>query len=317
MANVMKKPSVKMVCGFPASGKSSITKNYVAEGGVSLNRDTEGGSVIDLLPKMEKLLKDGKTIVLDNLFATAESRKPFIDAAKAAGVEVHCKVMGTSIEDSSFNAVQRMIDILGHFPTQEEIKKAKHPNIFPIAVLFKYKKEYQKPTKEEGFDSVEVVKFKRRENPAFTNKALILDYDGTLRECIGGNEKFPVSEEQIEIKPKRTEIIQAYKDKGYLILGASNQSGIAKGELTFEKCQQLFAHTNKLLGHDIEVSFCPHQSAPPVCYCRKPQVGMFVDFINRHELDRKQCIFVGDYTTDKTAAARVGMQYVDQAEFFK
>ena len=309
--------SVKMVVGFPASGKSSITKDLIVGGGVSLNRDTEGGAVIDLLPKMEALLKQGKDVVLDNLFATAENRKPFIDAAKAAGVEIHCKVMGTSIEDSSVNAVQRMIDLLGHFPTQEEIKKSKHPNIFPIVVLFKYKKEYQKPTKEEGFDSVEIIKFKRRDNPAFTNKALILDYDGTLRECVGGNGKYPTKEEHIEIKPNRTEVIQAYKDKGYIILGASNQSGIAKGELDYVHCQTLFAHTNKLLGHDIEVSFCPHQSAPPVCYCRKPQVGMFVDFINRYKLDRKQCIFVGDYTTDKTAAARVGMQYVDQAEFFK
>lgn len=313
----MKKPSVRMVVGFPASGKSSITKDYVKSGDVSLNRDTEGGAVLDLLPKMEALLAQGKSVVLDNLFATVENRKPFIDAAKKAGVEVHCKVMGTTFEEASFNAVQRMINLLGHFPTQEEIKKSKHPNIFPIVVLFKYKKEYQKPTKEEGFDSLEVVKFKRHADPALTNKALILDYDGTLRECIGGNGKYPTEEAHVEIKPKRTEIIQAYKDNGYIILGASNQSGIAKGELTHEKCSQLFAHTNKLLGHDIEVSFCPHQSAPPVCYCRKPQVGMGVNYINRYKLDRSQCIFVGDYGTDKSFAQRCGFQYVDQAEFFK
>lgn len=309
---------VTMVVGYPASGKSTITKDLVAGGAISLNRDTEGGSVVDLLPKMNALLAKNKSIVLDNLFATVESRKPFIEAAKAAGVEIHCKVMGTSIEDSSVNAVQRMINLLGHFPTQEEIKKSKHPNVFPIAVLFKYKKEHEKPTKEEGFDSLEVVKFKRIDDPTLTNKALILDYDGTLRECIGGNEKYPVSEEQIEIKPKRKEIIQSYKDKGYIILGASNQSGIAKGELTYEKAKALFAHTNKLLGHeDIDVSFCQHQSAPPVCYCRKPQVGMGIDFINRYKLNRSQCIFVGDYTTDKTFAQRCGFQYFDQAEFFQ
>jgi len=309
---------VTMVVGFPASGKSTITKDLVAAGGVSLNRDTEGGAVLDLLPKMEAHLKQGKHVVLDNLFATCESRKPFIDAAKAAGVEIHCKVMGTSFEDASFNAVQRMINLLGHFPTQEEIKKSKHPNIFPIVVLFKYKKEYQRPAMDEEFNSIETVKFQRRDDPALTNKALILDYDGTLRECIGGNGKYPTSEEHVEIKPKRKEIIQFYKDKGYIILGASNQSGIAKGELTLEKCKALFAHTNKLLGHEnIDVSFCPHQSAPPVCYCRKPQVGMGIDFINRYKLDRSQCIFVGDYTTDKTFATRCGFQYVDQAEFFQ
>ncbi len=30
---------------------------------------------------------------------------------------------------------------------------------------------------------------------------------------------------------------------------------------------------------DIEYQFCPHQSAPISCYCRKPQVGIFVDFM--------------------------------------
>ena len=312
MANV----SVKMVVGFPASGKSSVTKDLIAGGGVSLNRDTEGGAVIDLLPKMENLLLAGKNVVLDNLFATIESRKPFIEMAQRMSVPISCSVMGTSFEEASFNAVQRMIDLTGRFPSQEEIKKSKHPNIFPIVVLFKYKKEYQKPTVEEGFSKVEVVKFKRREAD-FTNKALILDYDGTLRECIGGNEKYPTSEEHVEIKPNRTEVLQAYKDKGYILLGCSNQSGIAKGELTQEKCQQLFDHTNKLLGHDIPVSFCVHQSAPPVCYCRKPQVGHGVEMINKYKLNRKECIFVGDYTTDKTFATRCGFQYVDQAEFFK
>jgi HAD superfamily hydrolase (TIGR01662 family) len=308
--------SATIICGFPASGKSTITKELVDRGFISLNRDTEGGSVIDLLPKMESLLQQGKDVVLDNLFATTDSRKPFIEVAKKHKVRINCKVMGTSFEEASFNAVQRMIDLTGKFPSQEEIKKNKHPNIFPIVVLFKYKKEYQKPLLDEGFNDIETIKFKRRE-PNFTNKALICDYDGTLRECIGGNGKYPVSPEQIEIKPKRTEILQAYKDKGYILLGCSNQSAIAKGELTQDVCQGLFDHTNKLLGHDIPVSFCPHQSAPPVCYCRKPQVGHGVEMINKYKLDRKQCIFTGDYGTDKSFAARCGFQYVDQAEFFQ
>jgi HAD superfamily hydrolase (TIGR01662 family) len=306
-----------IVCGFPASGKSSLTKDFVSKGFTSLNRDTEGGSVIDLLPKMESLLNDGKSVVLDNLFATVESRKPFISLAQKLNVPISCSIMGTSFEDASFNAVQRMIDLTGKFPSQDEIKKNKHPNIFPIVVLFKYKKEYQKPTVAEGFTKVETIKFVRRDNPDFTGKALILDYDGTLRECIGGNEKYPVLEEQVEIKPNRTQVLQAYRDKGYILLGCSNQSGIAKGELTQEKCQQLFDYTNKLLGFDIPVSFCPHQSAPPVCYCRKPQVGHGVEMINKYKLDRSQCIFVGDFKTDETFSKRCGFQYVDQAEFFK
>jgi hypothetical protein len=89
------------------------------------------------------------------------------------------------------------------------------------------------------------------------------------------------------------------------------------GSLTYDAAIELFNHTNKLLGHDVDVSFCQHQSAPPICYCRKPQVGMGVEFINRYKLNRKDCIMVGDFTSDKTFAERCGFQYVDQEEFFK
>lgn len=308
---------VSLVLGCPASGKTTHTKQLIEHGLVNLNRDTEGGKIVDLLPKMEVLLKEDKSVVLDNLFPTAEVRKPFLDLAKKYGAKVNGVWVKTSIEDATFNFVQRAIGLLGVFPEPELIKKSKHPNVFPPTVLFKYKKDFQKPTKEEGFDDVIELPFVRKDNPAFTNKALIVDYDGTLRECINGNDKYPVNKSQIEIKAGRTKVLQAYKDKGYLLLGLSNQSGIAKGELTAETAKELFEHTNKLLGIDIEYRFCPHQSAPISCYCRKPQVGAGVEFILKHKLSRKDTIFVGDMTTDKTFATRCGFQYVDQAEFFK
>lgn len=306
-----------MVLGYPASGKSTVTKELIKKGAVALNRDTEGGTIAGLLPKMEALLKDGKDIVLDNTFPTIEVRKPFIELAKKYGADISCTLMSTSIEDAQFNVVQRAIGLIGEFPTPEAIKKAKHTNIFPPTVLFKYKKEFQKPTVEEGFSKVEIHKFVRKTNPEFTNKAIIVDYDGTLRECINGNDKYPVTKEQIEIKANRTKVLQAYKDKGYILLGLSNQSGIAKGELSEETAHELFQHTNKLLGIDIEYRFCPHQSAPISCYCRKPMPGAGVEFILKHKLNAKECIFVGDMTTDKTFAQRAGFQYMDQAEFFK
>lgn len=308
---------VTMVVGYPASGKSTVTKDLIKSGAVALNRDTEGGTIVSLLPKLESLLKDGKDVVLDNTFPTIEVRKPFIDLAKKLGADVTCQLMSTSIEDAQFNVVQRAIGLIGKFPTPEAIKAAKHTNIFPPTVLFRYKKEFQKPTIEEGFSKVETVKFVRKENPEFSNKALILDYDGTLRECINGNDKFPVIESQIEIKPGRKKILDEYKKKGYRLLGISNQSGVAKGELTEQKATELFEHTNKLLGVDIEYRFCPHQSAPISCYCRKPMCGIFVEFMLKYKLSRKDCIFVGDMTTDKTFAARAGIQYYDQADFFK
>lgn len=308
---------VTMVLGAPSSGKSTLTKEFVAKGYLSLNRDTEGGKIADLLPKMEVFLRDHKNIVLDNLFPTTEVRKPFLELAKKYNSEIDCVWVKTSIEDATFNFVQRAIGILGTFPEPDLLKKSKHPNVFPPTVLFKYKKDFQKPTKEEGFHDVIEVPFVRKDNPAFTNKAVIVDYDGTLRECINGNDKYPVIKEQIEMKPNRKQVLQSYKDKGYLLLGVSNQSGVAKGELTYDKAKELFDYTNQQLGLDIEYRFCPHQSAPISCYCRKPQVGIGVEFIIKHQLNRKECYMIGDMKTDETFSNRCGFQYIDQAEFFK
>lgn len=310
--------TVTLVCGYPASGKSTITKELVAQPNtVVLNRDTEGGTIASLLPKLEAHLKSKTSVVLDNLFPTAEVRKPFIDMCNQYNTPITCKVMGTSIEDAQFNAVQRAIGILGTFPNPEDIKKAKHTNVFPPTVLFKYKKEFQKPTTTEGFEKVETVPFVRKIDPSFTNKAILVDYDGTLRECINGNGKYPVKNSEIEIKPNRKPVLDEYKKKGYRLLGISNQSGVHKGIITSEEASALFDHTNKLLGVDIEYRFCPHQSNPISCYCRKPMAGLFIEFMMKYKLNPKECIFVGDLTTDKTMAARAGIQYVDQAECFK
>src|SRR5277367_2224335 len=215
---------VMMVLGPPASGKSTVTKDLIQKRGFAqLNRDTEGGKIVDLLPKLGNLLKDNKNVVLDNLFPTVEVRKPFIEMAKKYGAEVHCGLIKTSIEDATFNFVQRAIGILGTFPEPELVKKNKHPNVFPPTVLFRYKKEFQKPTTEEGFTAVTDFSFFRKDDPTFTNKAVIVDYDGTLRECINGNDKYPLIESHIELKPNRKEVLQSYKDKGYLLLGVSNQ----------------------------------------------------------------------------------------------
>ncbi len=308
---------ITMVVGCQGSGKSTITKDLIKNGAVSLNRDSEGGTIISLLPKLESLLKDNKDVVLDNTFPTIEVRKPFIDLAKKLNVDISCSLMTTSIEDAQFNVVQRAIGLLGKFPTPETIKTAKHTNIFPPLVLFKYKKEFQKPTVTEGFSSVKEIKFVRKDDPTFTNKALLLDYDGCLRQCVNGNGKYPVSKEQVKINPKCKDILLSYKNKGYKLLGVSNQSGVAKGELTYDIAKEIFNHTNDQLGVDIDYSFCPHQSAPISCYCRKPMSGFGVEFIIKYKLNRSECIMVGDLTTDSTFAKRCGFQYVDQSDFYK
>ena len=313
--------SVHMILGPPASGKTTTRTALCDElGCVHLSRDEAGGRVIDLLPKLTAALKKNKSVVLDNLFATADSRKPFIEAAQQAGVPVHAHLMNAKIEDAQINALHRMWQRYGQvFMTADDIKvhaeAKKDPNIWPVAVLFKYRKQAEKPTKTEGFASIEKVKFVRRPlGPEYKNKAVIFDYDGTLRYAEGGG-RWPTDPGQVRLLPNRKKIVQHLANDGYLFLGVSNQSPISKG-LPEEVAVACFERTNELLGQKIEYHYCPHRVPPITCYCRKPHSGFGVMLIEKHKLNPAECIFVGDAGSDRTFAGRLGFQFAEADKFF-
>ena len=169
---------------------------------------------------------------------------------------------------------------------------------------------------QEGFHEVEKIKFTRNiDKSVYNRKAILLDYDGTIRKTKSG-EKYPTTPEDIEILPNRAKILKQYQEKGYLLLGVSNQSFVAKGVFTLEQAQQCFENTHEMLGVDINYLFCPHQAYPQVCYCRKPMSGMGVQFTEKYKLDPSQCIMVGDMKTDQTFAERCGFQFISAQTFF-
>lgn len=311
-----KSQQVDMIVGMPASGKSSHAKKFIKDGYVWLNRDTIGGKVSSLVPLLENALFEGKSVVLDNTFPNKESRKPFIDAAHKAGVAIGCWWMKTSMEDAQFNAAFRIVEKYGKLLGPSEFKAVKSPNIFPPVVLFGFAKKFEAPTVDEGFDAVMELPFVRISPDGYTNKALILDYDDTLRTTISGN-PYPTDTSDIKILPGRKEKLREYRDAGYVLLGVSNQSGVHTGAMSNGAAKACFDKTNKLLGLNIDYVYCPHQPAPISCYCRKPMCGWAVWFQKKYKLDLSQSIYVGDQTTDKTFAKRSGMKYHDQAEFFK
>lgn len=307
---------VIMIVGPPASGKSTVAKQYVAQGYSYINRDSLGGKVATKVPMMMNELVVNNNVLLDNTFPDVASRKPFIEGAKQVGATIKCLLMETSIEDAQFNAALRMYQRKGKLLGPDDYKGEKDPNIFPPAALFGYKKKFEIPTLSEGFDSIEKIPFVRKKDPEYKNKAIILDYDGTLRKTKSGA-LFPTTPDDIEILPGRKEKLTKLQSDGFFLLGVSNQSGIAKGQLTDEMARKCFDRTNELLGLQIDYLFCPHGKFPINCYCRKPLAGHGVVLIEKYKLDRDQCIFVGDMTSDQTFAKRAGFQYEDQATFFK
>src|SRR5499427_4359132 len=187
-------------------------------------------------------------------------------------------------------------------------------NITP-AVLFAYRKDYEPPSTSEGFIEVTNVPFVRRPT-GYKNKALWLDYDGCLRRSRSGK-KWPTDPDDVETLVGRSEVLKEFVKAGFLLLGASNQSAIAKGELTAAVAEECFRRTNEMLGVDIEIGYCPHRVPPITCYCRKPMPGMGVHWLEKYKLDNRRVVMVGDMTTDRTFAARCGVQFCDCEEFFR
>ncbi len=304
-----------MLIGCPAAGKSTVSKHYVEQEYVRLNRDTLGGKIIDLIKLFTQALQEQKSIILDNTHFITAHRAPFIEVAQQYQIPIKAILMETSLEECQYNAALRIYQKCHKMLSPEELKQSKDPNIFPTAVLFGFQQKFEPPTLQEGFSSIERKPFIRSFGPEYTNKALILDYDGTLRKTKSGKD-YPLDSNDIEILPGRQEVLRKYKEAGYFLLGVSNQSGIHKGSLSNGAAKACFEQTNQLLGQEIDYAYCPHQSAPLSCYCRKPMPGHGVAFIEKYKLNPKECIMVGDMTTDKTFAQRCGFQYVDQGDFF-
>lgn len=306
---------VKMIRGYPASGKSTLSEGYGSY--VRLNRDDEGGKVSSLVPKMAEALESGNNVLLDNTFPDAASRAPFIRGAKEKGARISCTTMSTSIEDAQFNACKRIIRKYGGMLGPDELRSSKDPAVLPPAALFAYRKKADKPTLAEGFFSVDEHEFVRERDPRFDQKAVIVDFDDTIRAVPeGAPHRFPTKLSEVRILPRRREVLQKYLKDGYRILGVSNQSGINKGDVTKEMAEKCFERTLKKLKVDVEYIYCPHGPVPIRCWCRKPMPGVGVFFIEYFHLDPSRCVMVGDQTTDKTFAGRCGFQYSDQKDFF-
>jgi len=304
-----------MTCGLPAAGKSSIVESYVDYNYVLLSRDIEGGTLSSLNKKLEQLMIDGADIVLDGTYSTKISREEVILLAKKYNYDVTCLYFTTKIEDCMFNAVTRMVKKYGKLFTElSDYSNVKDPHMFPIAALYKMNKGFEAPELSEGIDNIEKIPFKR--NPSeYTNKAILFDYDGTLRITKSGGH-YPTDISDIEIIPGRIEKLLELQNQGYILLGVSNQSGVAKGLLTHATAIACFEKTNEMLGINIDYKYCGHSVPPITCYCRKPGVGFGVEFIEKYKLNPSQCTMVGDLTSDKTFAKRCGFNYVDASEFF-
>ena len=144
-------------------------------------------------------------------------------------------------------------------------------------------------------------------------KVAFLDRDGVINKEIGYLHKL----EDFEYTNKCIDGLQLLIESGYSLIIVTNQAGIARGLYSVEDYNNLtnwMVDDLKLFGINfLDILFCPHHPQGIIstfsksCNCRKPKPGMFLEALNRHDIDMKKSIVIGDKESDIEAAKGAGV----------
>ncbi len=148
------------------------------------------------------------------------------------------------------------------------------------------------------------------------NRAVFLDRDGTIIKGV----PYLSDLNQIELRPNSVEGIIRFKEKGYIVVIATNQSGVARGYFDEQTVVEINNELKKMLnakGAAIDaIYYCPHMPEDKLkegeqpCSCRKPKPQMLLDAANKFNIDLKRSIMVGDTPGDILAGKNAGCKTV-------
>lgn len=138
-------------------------------------------------------------------------------------------------------------------------------------------------------------------------RAAFLDRDGTLIEDLG----YLREPSAVRLLPGVAPALRTLNDAGILTVVATNQSGIARGNLTEAEYQATRRRLDELLaaeGARLDAHYhCPH--LPEItgpCDCRKPGPGLYRDAARDLDIDLASSWWVGDRLRDLGAARVFG-----------
>ncbi len=144
--------------------------------------------------------------------------------------------------------------------------------------------------------------------------ALFLDLGGTLVR-IEDDEIFTDATGNVELLPNTVEVLMHRAQDFDEIFIITNQSGIEKGTLSIERAKSFIDQVNTATG-DIITDYwvCPHVESP----YRKPNPGMITGLADKHFVDVKQSVLVGDTEIDQQAAQNAGIgHFIWAGDFFE
>jgi D-glycero-D-manno-heptose 1,7-bisphosphate phosphatase len=142
-----------------------------------------------------------------------------------------------------------------------------------------------------------------------SSRIVFLDRDGTV------NRKAPHGEyieraDQLELLPSAAEGIRSLQKAGFLVILVTNQRGVALGIMTESAVAAVHSALSDLLRKAgvkefDDIRMCPHDLGE--CTCRKPQPGMLLDSLAKHNGDPAASFIIGDAHSDVAAGLAAGV----------
>ena len=138
-------------------------------------------------------------------------------------------------------------------------------------------------------------------------QAALLDRDGTIIV----DYHYLNDRDRVELLPGAAEAIRRLAAAGIPSIVCTNQSGIARGAISFVQYHAVRRRMEELLLAEgavlLDTFSCPHH--PEVtgpCPCRKPDTGLYERAAAVHKLDLARCLYAGDRYRDVAACTVFG-----------
>jgi len=141
------------------------------------------------------------------------------------------------------------------------------------------------------------------------NKAIFLDRDGVLNQEMGD---YVCHFEDFHLLDN-FKALKTLQDRGYLLIVATNQGGLAKGWYSEDELAKMHSHLKEVyLKHGVtftDIFYCPHHpDFTGECDCRKPKPGLLLRGIEKYNIDPAKSYFIGDRDRDIEAATAAGVK---------
>ena len=142
-----KNKEMVIMMGYPGSGKSFISKKIAKLYNYNIINQDILKTKIKCMKEATKLMKEGKSVIIDSTNPSKEKRKEWIDLAKENKFSVRIIEMTTSIEKSKHNNIYRSLET-------ENFLGTKSFDLVPDIAYNMYKSKYEKPELSEGVSNI-------------------------------------------------------------------------------------------------------------------------------------------------------------------